>query len=58
MGNLPFGAGQQFERAANTAYADDGVSYYRERVAFFGRLSPKEGPASHQFVGEVMAYQG
>ncbi len=57
MGNLPFGGGQQLERAANTAYVGDGISCYRERRLRKG-LSPEEGLAAHQLVGEVIAHQG
>ncbi len=58
MGNLPLGAGQQLERAANTAYVGDGSGCYQERMASPWKLSPEDGPASHQLVGEVMAHQG
>ncbi len=58
MGNLPSGAGQQLERAANTAYAGDGLGCYQERVASTCKLSLEDGPAAHQLVGEVMAHQG
>ncbi len=58
MGNLPFGAGQQFERTANTAYVGDGFGCYQETVASACMLSPEDGPAPHQLVGEVMAHQG
>ncbi len=57
MGNLPFGGGQQLERAANTAFVGDGLGCYRERWLRKG-LPPREGPAAHQLVGEVMAHQG
>ena len=57
MGNLAFSAGQQLERAANTAYVGDGFGCYRERMAS-SMLSLKDGPASHQLVGEVTAHQG
>ncbi len=58
MGNLPSGAGQQLERAANTAYAGDGFGCYQETVASIYKLSPEDGPAAHQLVGEVTAHQG
>ncbi len=53
----PTGAGQQLERAANTAFAGDGYGCYQERMAS-SMLSPEDGLASHQLVGEVMAHQG
>ncbi len=58
MGNLPFGAGQQLERAANTAYVGDVFGCYRERMASPWKLSPEDEPVSHQLVGEVTAHQG
>ena len=55
MGNLPFGGGQQSERIANTAYV---ILFYGLEWESWLRLALKEGPASHQLVGGVMAHQG
>ncbi len=58
MSNLPLGAGQQLERAANTAYVAAVFGPWREMVAYPWKLSPGEGLASHQLDGEVTAHHG
>ena len=52
VGNLPNGGGQPRETGANTAYVSG--AEVSERKGFG---SPMEGPASHQVVGGVTAYQ-